>query len=68
MKRVFIIETQDHLGPMWMNKDNLESCLKSVNHVRSDLVTDIVDVTDRYEKFMKILKWCATKDNGTQKS
>lgn len=49
MKRVFIIEFKDHLGPMWMNKDNLESCLKSVNHVRSDLVTNIEDITRKFE-------------------
>ena len=55
MKRTFVIEFDDELGPMWMNKDNLELCLKTANHVRSDLITNIEDVTERYDKLIKIL-------------
>jgi len=57
MKRVFIIEFEDHLGPMWMNKDNLESCLKTVNHVRySDLILDIKDITEQQRTLNNSIK------------
>ena len=45
MKRVFEIKWPDNCGPMWMNKDNLRSCLVSEAHVTNVGVT-IRDLTD----------------------
>ena len=55
MKRIFIVEFDDELGPMWMNKDNLKTCLNSPAYCGPNLITDVKDVTDRYNKLMKIL-------------
>ena len=42
-RRLFAIEWDDELGPMWMNKDNLMACLVAYCP-NTDFVTD--DVTD----------------------
>lgn len=45
MKRVFELEFDDDLGPMWMNEDNLASCLFSETHI-SNVKVGIKDITD----------------------
>ena len=43
--RMFEIEWKDELGPMWMNEDNLGSCLFTDTYCTDDLCA-IEDVTD----------------------
>ena len=45
-KRIFEIEWDDGLGSMWMNEDNLMSCLCENTHVGHDLNIKVKDVTD----------------------
>lgn len=48
MKRIFSIEWPDDCGPMWMNKDNLMSCLTTSQCVENvELVVE--DLTERAE-------------------
>lgn len=49
MLRVFEIEFDDSLGPMWMNEDNLASCLFSETHI-SNVKVHIRDITDRKDE------------------
>lgn len=44
--RVFTIQWSDHLGPLWMNKDNLRLCLESKEHVGPRVKLEISDITD----------------------
>jgi len=56
VKRVFEIEWKDELGPMWMNKDNLLSCLRSVDHCGIGTVLEVKDVTEEREWLLNTIK------------
>ena len=50
-KKVFVIEWEDDLGPMWMNIFNLSSCLFSDEHIGGEAkdkvkVTEVPEVAD----------------------
>uniref|UniRef100_A0A6M3J3B7 Uncharacterized protein n=1 Tax=viral metagenome TaxID=1070528 RepID=A0A6M3J3B7_9ZZZZ len=48
-RKVFVLGwDEDELGPMWMNKFNLELCLYSKEHTRRDLltVTEVPEIAD----------------------
>ncbi|TET94000.1 MAG: hypothetical protein E3J28_03315 [Desulfobacteraceae bacterium] len=49
MKRIFELEFDDDLGPLWMNKDNLASCLFSETHI-SNVKIGIRDITNGKQK------------------
>lgn len=47
MKRVFVIEFPDHLGPLWMNEDNLMLCINACcanknGKIKAKDITDLV--------------------------
>jgi hypothetical protein len=46
MKRVFEIEWDEELGPAWMNKWNLETCLNTKEHCGDGLILNVKDVTE----------------------
>jgi hypothetical protein len=48
--RVFEIKFDDSLGPMWMNEDNLRSCLFTTNHIKDHLNVEVIDVTDELDE------------------
>ncbi|KKM95401.1 hypothetical protein LCGC14_1188600 [marine sediment metagenome] len=50
MKRLFEIEWDDDSGPMWMNVDNLRTCIRTKEHIGRDVSLGIVDVTPKDEK------------------
>jgi len=43
MKRIFVIEYPDDLGPFWMNKDNLLLCLNAYCPNTKFKISDITD-------------------------
>ena len=49
MKRIFSVEWCDDYGEMWMNIDNLESCLFSETHIKNVQVV-VEDITDQHKK------------------
>ena len=46
MKRVFELSWADEHGEMWMNKDNLETLLRTEGFVDSRIQFEVEDVTD----------------------
>ena len=52
-KRIFSIEWDDELGPMWMNRDNLLICLNNYCH---DIDFIIEDITIQNADLLKVLK------------
>ena len=53
MKRTFVIEWPDECGPMWMNKDNLLSCLKSDEQVGPAIAIKVTDITENVDGMSK---------------
>ncbi len=50
MKRTFEIEWEDDLGPMWMNVDNLMSCLNTETHCGEAAILSVTDLTKQPEQ------------------
>jgi len=46
MKRVFEIEFKDDLGPMWMNQDNLLTCLLTKTNCAVGTILNVRDITE----------------------
>ena len=45
-KKLFSIEWPDELGPEWLGKHNLLSCVTSPQHIGEDIDVRILDVTN----------------------
>jgi hypothetical protein len=56
VKRIFEIEWDDELGPMWLNKDSVLACLNSKLHCGPGLVNNIKDVTEEQWLYNTIKK------------
>jgi len=46
VKKIYLIQHDDDLGPEWLCEDNLKACLFSETHIGLDLEVDVLDVTD----------------------
>lgn len=55
MRKVFVIEYDDELGPMWMNKDNLKTCLDTDAYCGRGLITHVDDITEQYNQLNEII-------------
>ena len=55
-RRLFAIEWNDDLGPMWMNKDNLMACLNAYCP-NTEFVVEDISPADEKEEVRTTRRW-----------
>jgi len=53
-KRIFSIEWEEDCGPMWMNVDNLLTCLNTKEHCGEGLILEVEDLTEHLSFLEKL--------------